>query len=100
MKLSDKCQIDIRFFQLFSLWLSWFTLFFAANVKKEGERLAKEVEDLKPFKLIGKDGVEITIKYVCLRTMLDGKIKVFTKLASSELHSVEITEFFCQSDFT
>ena len=74
--------------------------FFAANVKKEGERLAKEVEDLKPFKLIGKDGVEITIKYVCLRTMLDGKIKVSTKLSCSVLHSVEITEFFCQSDFT
>ena len=49
--------------------------FFSENVKKEGDRLAAEVEGLKPFKILGVNGTELTINYVCLETMLDGKIK-------------------------
>jgi len=52
-----------------------FPPFFSENVKKEGDRLASEVENLKPFKILGVNGEEILIKYVCLETMLDGKIK-------------------------
>ena len=89
MPLSDKCQIKIRFFQLFSLWLSWFPIFFSENVRREGDRLAKEVENLQPFKIIGTNGVEITIKYVCLRTMLDGKIKVYLyKVTNSQCKKI------------
>ena len=52
-----------------------FPPFFSENVKKEGDRLEAEVESLKPYKFIGVNGNEITVKYVCLETMLDGKIK-------------------------
>ena len=37
--------------------------------------MAAEVQNLKPYRFIGVNGTEVTVNYVCLETMLDGKIK-------------------------
>ena len=37
--------------------------------------MKKEIDELRPFTIIGANGKIITVNYVCIMTMLDGKIK-------------------------